>query len=77
MNDIHPRLIRCFSTVFPGLAESRIPAASPETVADWDSVSALTLLSVIEEEFSCQIDLDALPELTSFQAIAAYLATLS
>jgi acyl carrier protein len=39
----------------------------------WDSVAAITLVNVIEEEFSTQIDYDHLPDLDSFAKVLAYL----
>ena len=73
MNDIGPRLTQCFATVFPNLNEPEILHCSPWTLPEWDSVAAITLLNVIEEEFSISIDLELLPDLNSYQAIAAYL----
>jgi acyl carrier protein len=73
MNDIHPRLVRCFETVFPQLSQEQIETASQATVAKWDSVAAITLVNVVEEEFQTVIDLEMLPELDSFQAISAHL----
>ncbi|HLH39841.1 MAG TPA: acyl carrier protein [Bryobacteraceae bacterium] len=73
MNDIRARLTTCFATVFPALEPAKIPSATQKTVAAWDSVAAITLLNVIEEEFNTQVDFEALADLDSFDAIAAYL----
>ncbi|MBI3680695.1 MAG: acyl carrier protein [Acidobacteria bacterium] len=73
MNDLQPRLVRCFQTVFPGLSESQARQATQAALENWDSVAAITLVTVIEEEFSTSVDLEELPELNSFEAIAAYL----
>ena len=75
MNDLRRRLTACFATVFPHLSENQILQASPRTVAEWDSVSAISLVNVIEEEFEIQIDFEYLADLDSFDAIAGYLAT--
>ena len=72
-DDIQPRLVRCFEAVFPQLSREQIEKASQATVAKWDSVAAITLLNVVEEEFQTAIDLEMLPELDSFQAISAHL----
>ena len=56
----------CFRVVFPDLPEAEIPSASQETVAAWDSVAAITLLNVVEEEFGVEMDLDELADLDSF-----------
>jgi acyl carrier protein len=73
LNEVIPRLTRCFATVFPDLDENNIALCSQKTVGAWDSVAAITLVNVIEEEFSISIDLELLPELDSFRAIAEYL----
>jgi acyl carrier protein len=73
MHDMEVRLIRCFQTVFPNLTEDMIPSSSQETVANWDSIAAITLVSVIEEEFGVEMDLDDIAELDSFGSIQEYL----
>jgi acyl carrier protein len=50
-----------------------IPSSSQETVANWDSIAAITLVSVIEEEFGVEMDLDDIAELDSFGSIQEYL----
>jgi acyl carrier protein len=59
--------------VFPSLSEEAIPTASQARVATWDSIAAITLVNVIEDEFEFQMDLDLLPELNSFPSILAYI----
>lgn len=73
MDDIEPRLIRCFSSVFPGLSSEEIRKANAETVAAWDSLAAVTLVAVLQEEFGVQIDFGDLPNLGSFDAVKSYL----
>lgn len=72
MDDIAARLVVCFQTVFPTLPESEVRRASPASVAAWDSVAAITLVNVIEEEFGMQVDLDLLAELNSFERFYEY-----
>jgi acyl carrier protein len=70
MNDANfQRLVNCFEKVFPNLNPSDIPAATQENVAQWDSVAHLTLLSLTEEEFGIQVDIDAFEAATSFRAL--------
>jgi acyl carrier protein len=69
MDDLKQRLTNCFSTVFPELSEEEIHRASQEKVSSWDSIAAITLVNVIEDEFETQLDLDVLPELTSFDLV--------
>lgn len=77
MNDAEARLSRCFLAAIPGLRLSDIPAASVQTVEQWDSVASVTLVALIEEEFGIQIDLEALDELDSYGAILNYVTRLS
>jgi acyl carrier protein len=73
MDEIKSRLVSCFQTVFPSLSESEVLHASQESVAAWDSVAAITLVNVIEEEFGIEMDLDALADLNSFDRVHQYL----
>lgn len=75
MDEIKARLTKCFEAVFPDLPVPQIPSATQETVPNWDSIAAITLVNVIEEEFSIQMDLDELADLDSFERIAGYLQT--
>jgi acyl carrier protein len=67
------RLIRCFSAVFPALSDDEIRAASIETASDWDSLVAIRLVAVLEEEFGVKIDLMDLAEMSSFSSIRRHL----
>ena len=73
MNNIEPRLVRCFTAVFPSIQGPQITSASTETVEGWDSVATATLVTAIEEEFSIEFDTESLSGLTSFAAIRDYL----
>jgi acyl carrier protein len=72
MHSAEERLVRAFQAVFPDLPAGKIRTASQETVETWDSVAAITLINVIEEEFGIEIDFDDLDDLTSFPAILSY-----
>jgi acyl carrier protein len=61
--------------VFPDLPPSEIPGCSQRTISGWDSVAAITLVNVIEDEFGFQIDFELLPELDSFERILAHVRT--
>jgi acyl carrier protein len=76
VNDIEPRLVRCFSAVFPGIPEPQITNANVETVETWDSVAMATLVTAVEEEFGVEFDVDSLSTLTSFQGILGNLKQL-
>jgi acyl carrier protein len=64
---------RCFSNVFPGVAQSEISRASTASLAAWDSVAQVTLLSSIAEEFGLDFELEDFEELVSYALIVDYL----
>jgi acyl carrier protein len=72
MPDTADRLVNCFSTVFPDLAKDRVPAATQESINEWDSVAQITLLTVIDEEFQMTTDIEEAQDLTSFRAFLDY-----
>jgi acyl carrier protein len=73
MNDLRERLAQCFSVVFPDLKVPEVYSANSSSVAAWDSMAAIILANVIEEEFRVKLDYDVLPELVSFDLMANYL----
>lgn len=73
MDEILQKLTNCFQVVFPDLPQEAIGSASTATVATWDSVAAITLMNVIEDEFGFEMDLDDLADLDSFDKIYSYL----
>ena len=73
MDNTEERLVGIFETVFPDLPPERVRAASQSTVETWDSVAAITLMNLIEEEFGIEMDFEDLGELTSFRRILEYL----
>jgi acyl carrier protein len=73
MPELDDRLTRCFASVFPALGPNQIRQASVESVPTWDSLAAVTLIAILEQEFDTQIDLMEMPELTSYHAVRDYL----
>jgi acyl carrier protein len=73
MHDLDARLARCFTSVFPDLTPEQVQMASVESVGGWDSLAAVTLLAVIQEEFGVQVGLSDVSELVSYQAIQNYI----
>ena len=73
---ISERLQQCFQAVFPNLKQANIATASSETVADWDSVAQVTLISVVEEEFGVVLPQEKYGEMLSFEAMYICLETL-
>jgi acyl carrier protein len=63
------RLINCFSSVFPQLSPAEIPLASNTSVASWDSLATVTLISVIEEEFGVSFTIDDYDYVVSFELV--------
>jgi acyl carrier protein len=72
MDDLKARLVSCFQTVFPDLSDEAAATASQATLAEWDSVAAITLVNVVEDEFGIEMDLDALADLDTFDKVCAY-----
>lgn len=73
MGKLQDRLLRCFSSVFPKLSPDQLRLASVQTVREWDSLAAVTLVAVLQEEFAVEIDFGDLPRLDSFEAVQRYL----
>jgi len=77
MSEHDQRLIQCFSAVFPGLAPDEIRTLGAESSGVWDSLSTVTLASLVQEEFSVDIDPEILSQLDSFDAFQTYLRRLN
>jgi acyl carrier protein len=75
MGSVEARLTRCFSAVFPGLSEQEMAAASPDNVESWDSVSSITLVALVEEEFGIKVDTSVMERFASFRSILEYLGS--
>jgi len=72
MDSVHERLVRCFRAALPRYSGD-IAEATPPGSEDWDSLAAVTLLMVIQEEFNLRIPPEDLDQLTSFKSAEAYL----
>jgi acyl carrier protein len=73
MDESELRLRECFRAVFPDLSEEEIPFASVASVGEWDSVAALSLLTLVEEQMQIQIPTDQMLELISYELILDYI----
>jgi acyl carrier protein len=69
MHEIQQRLIHCFATVFPNLDDIDIRRASYASVANWDSLAIVKLVSVVEEEFNVSIPSEDFESMTSFDLV--------
>jgi acyl carrier protein len=73
VSSMDDRLVRCISSVLPTLTDQEIRAVSIEQMADADSLSAVTLVALIDDEFSVDVDLEGLLACGTFQGILRYL----
>jgi acyl carrier protein len=71
--ELENRLARCFASVFADLTTEQIAQASVRTVPTWDSLAAVTLLAVVEQEFGIEINPLDLADLNSYGAMKDYL----
>ena len=67
------RLVKCFKAVFPNLTDDEVMLASITSVSEWDSVAAISLIVVLEEEFGTEISPDEIENLISFELVQNYL----
>lgn len=72
MSDIPARTAACFLSVFPDLAEADVTRASQASLAEWDSVAHVTLLSAIAEEFQIELDDESFESLSSYLLIVDF-----
>ena len=77
MSDLDAKLSRCFEAVFPKTDPTSIPSLSRANCGAWDSLAAVTLVRVIEEEFGVTIDLLEVEDLDSYAGIREYLASVA
>jgi len=77
MPQLEDRLIRCFASVFPGYTQEEIVEMGENSHGAWDSLSAVTVAAVVQEEFNVEIDPAVLPQLDSFQMYRKYLSRTS
>ena len=75
MNDasVRQRLLECFRAVFPADGDEELAASSADTNSSWDSVTQVTLMSIVEEEFGIRLPEERYGELTSFASLLAFL----
>jgi acyl carrier protein len=77
MNETRRRLIGCFTAIFDGLSDKEACSASVGSLAAWDSIAVVTLVSLVEEEFRIQIAPGSIAQLTSFDAFYQYIEARS
>lgn len=72
MDETRRRLIRCFSSVFPDLPQEQVVSVSVESSSEWDSLAAVTLGAILQQEFGIRIGLADMPQLVSFDAVESF-----
>ena len=73
MTPLQLRLVNCFKAVFPNLTDEEVTRASITSVSEWDSIAAISLVVVVEEEFGTEISADEIENLISFELVRNYL----
>ena len=65
--------MNCFAAVFADLNNNEIQRASHTSVAKWDSLATVTLVSVIEEEFNVSVPPEDFEYFISFYLLLDFL----
>lgn len=73
MNDNYNKLIKCFSLVFPEVDQIELSRVSVNNSPEWDSLTNIQLVSLLEEEFDLEINSVDLEDLYSFEMILDFL----
>ena len=73
MHEVEQRLTKCFSAVLPELSPEEILRLTPNTNGDWDSLTMVTVMALIQEEFGVDLDVGDLAEDFSFGGVLARL----
>ena len=74
MSELEKRLVRCFASVFYWLTPEEIYKLDADSSESWDSLSTVTMATVIQEEFGTEIDAHVLVSLSSFESFRRYLS---
>jgi acyl carrier protein len=74
MSGLDDRLLACLRATFPEVPPEALRTASTETLEEWDSLHAVILMAVLEEEFGTRIPTRDYPALRSYDSIQTYLA---
>jgi acyl carrier protein len=71
--ELDDRLVRCISSVLPTLTEEEIRAAEVGQLVEADSLTGVTLVALINEEFGVDLDLEGLLRLGNFKRVREHL----
>lgn len=59
------RYMKCFTEMFE-ISDNEAKTLAYQEITAWDSVGHMNLISVIEEEFDIEMDIDDITDLSSF-----------
>lgn len=74
MSDIRERVMSCFCSLFPTLSREALQKSSLEAIPDWDSLSGVVLLAMIQQEFHISMEPIDLEHLGSIQSVIEHIA---
>ena len=72
MDETERLVSECFMATFPQLNPETVRQADVDAVNSWDSSQMLTLTAMLEEQFGLKIADKDIFELTSYEAVLAY-----
>jgi len=67
MSELDVRLSAVFRAAFPRLKD--VSEATRDSISEWDSIAAVTLVTLVQEEFGEQFDPEDAAEWTSYKQI--------
>jgi acyl carrier protein len=73
MSNVSERLTKVFAAIFPELTPEEIAIASPSSVASWNSLATINIVSLVEEEFEIDIPPDRFEDMGSIELILDFL----
>jgi len=74
MTDLEDKLIDCFSAVFPKRSRDEIRIADRDSMEEWDSLTGIMLVAVVQQELKVEIDVMDLGQLGSFRSMLLYVS---
>jgi acyl carrier protein len=72
MDQIETRVAHCFNNVFPALTANELSGASMTSLAAWDSMAHIRLLSSMSEEFGLELEMEDFDQLVSYALIVSF-----
>jgi acyl carrier protein len=69
MNDVEQRVLECFGAVFPDVAPAEMSQLHRDAVAEWDSITQVTIIAALGEAFATEFDFEEFFEASSFDDV--------